>query len=130
MGVGSAVRRETFRAALGPEKVLSRLNAGPADAGIGAATFTIASPGYACAAVGLTEVASATKGWSHVTAVRVPLNEACWNAESYVSATYGLDVGRAGQLPERPHHRLRRRPDSVLSRLHGDPAGPAVAQRW
>jgi hypothetical protein len=30
----------------------------------------------------------AMKSWSHVTAVRVPLNEACWNAESYVSPTY------------------------------------------
>jgi endoglucanase len=109
-------------------------------AGTGAATFTIASPGYTSAAVALTEVASsappqlhvsgnklvnaggtqvivhgmnrsgaeyacvqgwgffdgpadeasilAMKSWSHVTAVRVPLNEACWNAESYVSPTY------------------------------------------
>jgi hypothetical protein len=30
----------------------------------------------------------AMKSWTHVTAVRVPLNEACWNAESYVSPTY------------------------------------------
>jgi endoglucanase len=30
----------------------------------------------------------AMKSWTHVTAVRVPLNEACWNAESYVNATY------------------------------------------
>ncbi|HEY3872521.1 MAG TPA: cellulase family glycosylhydrolase [Actinocrinis sp.] len=30
----------------------------------------------------------AIKSWTHVTAVRVPLNEACWNAESYVNATY------------------------------------------
>jgi endoglucanase len=27
---------------------------------------------------------TAMKGWTHVNAVRVPLNEACWNAESYV----------------------------------------------
>jgi endoglucanase len=30
----------------------------------------------------------AMKSWTHVTAVRVPLNEACWNAESYVNPTY------------------------------------------
>jgi endoglucanase len=30
----------------------------------------------------------AMKSWSHVTAVRVPLNEACWNAESYVDSAY------------------------------------------
>ena len=30
----------------------------------------------------------AMKSWSHITAVRVPVNEACWNAESYVNATY------------------------------------------
>jgi endoglucanase len=30
----------------------------------------------------------AMKSWSHVTAVRVPLNEACWNGESYVDPTY------------------------------------------
>jgi hypothetical protein len=30
----------------------------------------------------------AIKSWTHVTAVRVPLNEACWNAESYVTAAY------------------------------------------
>jgi endoglucanase len=30
----------------------------------------------------------AMKSWSNVTAVRVPLNEACWNAESYVNSTY------------------------------------------
>jgi hypothetical protein len=30
----------------------------------------------------------AMKSWTHVTAVRVPVNEACWNAESYVNATY------------------------------------------
>ena len=30
----------------------------------------------------------AIKSWTHVTAVRVPLNEACWNAESYVNPTY------------------------------------------
>ena len=30
----------------------------------------------------------AMKNWSHVTAVRVPLNEACWNGESYVDPTY------------------------------------------
>ena len=30
----------------------------------------------------------AMKSWTHVTAVRVPLNEACWNAESYVNAAY------------------------------------------
>ena len=28
------------------------------------------------------------KSWTHITAVRVPVNEACWNAESYVNATY------------------------------------------
>jgi len=27
------------------------------------------------------------KGWG-ITAVRVPLNEACWNGESYVNAAY------------------------------------------
>src|SRR4029077_20708637 len=26
----------------------------------------------------------AIKTWTHVTAVRVPVNDACWNAESYV----------------------------------------------
>lgn len=109
-------------------------------ASTGAATFTVASPGYTSAAVALTEVASsappqlhvsgnklvnasgsqvilhgmnrsgaeyacvqgwgffdgpvdeasilAMKSWSHVTAVRVPVNEACWNAESYVNPTY------------------------------------------
>jgi hypothetical protein len=30
----------------------------------------------------------AMKTWTHITAVRVPVNEACWNAESYVNATY------------------------------------------
>jgi endoglucanase len=30
----------------------------------------------------------AIKTWTHITAVRVPVNEACWNAESYVNATY------------------------------------------
>ena len=30
----------------------------------------------------------AMKSWTHVTAVRVPLNEACWNAESYVNPAY------------------------------------------
>jgi endoglucanase len=30
----------------------------------------------------------AMKSWTHITAVRVPVNEACWNAESYVNATY------------------------------------------
>jgi endoglucanase len=30
----------------------------------------------------------AMKSWGNVTAVRVPLNEACWNAESYVNPTY------------------------------------------
>ncbi|HKS99801.1 MAG TPA: cellulase family glycosylhydrolase [Rugosimonospora sp.] len=30
----------------------------------------------------------AIKSWTHVTAVRVPVNDACWNAESYVNATY------------------------------------------
>ncbi len=30
----------------------------------------------------------AMKSWSHVTAVRVPLNEACWNAESYVNPAF------------------------------------------
>jgi len=30
----------------------------------------------------------AMKSWTHVTAVRVPFNEACWNAESYVNAAY------------------------------------------
>ena len=30
----------------------------------------------------------AIKSWTHVTAVRVPLNEACWNAESYVASAY------------------------------------------
>ena len=30
----------------------------------------------------------AMKSWTHVTAVRIPLNEACWNAESYVNPTY------------------------------------------
>ena len=30
----------------------------------------------------------AMKTWTHITAVRVPLNEACWNAESYVNAAY------------------------------------------
>jgi hypothetical protein len=29
---------------------------------------------------------TAIKSWTHVNAVRVPLNEACWNAESYVPA--------------------------------------------
>ena len=28
------------------------------------------------------------KSWTHITAVRVPLNEACWNAESYVNTAY------------------------------------------
>src|SRR5581483_5992979 len=37
---------------------------------------------------GPTDQASITamKSWTHVNAVRVPLNEACWNAESYVPA--------------------------------------------
>jgi len=30
----------------------------------------------------------AMKSWTHITAVRVPVNDACWNAESYVNATY------------------------------------------
>jgi endoglucanase len=30
----------------------------------------------------------AMKSWTHVTAVRVPLNEACWNAESYVNPAF------------------------------------------
>jgi endoglucanase len=30
----------------------------------------------------------AMKSWTHVTAARVPLNEACWNGESYVNSTY------------------------------------------
>jgi endoglucanase len=30
----------------------------------------------------------AMKSWTNVTAVRVPLNEACWNGESYVNPTY------------------------------------------
>jgi hypothetical protein len=30
----------------------------------------------------------AMKSWSHVTAVRIPLNEACWNGESYVDSAY------------------------------------------
>jgi len=30
----------------------------------------------------------AMKSWTHVTAVRVPVNEACWNAESYVNPTF------------------------------------------
>ena len=30
----------------------------------------------------------AMKSWTHVTAVRVPVNEACWNGESYVNPTY------------------------------------------
>jgi hypothetical protein len=30
----------------------------------------------------------AMKSWTHVAAVRVPLNEACWNAESYVNPVY------------------------------------------
>ena len=30
----------------------------------------------------------AMKSWTHVTAVRIPLNEACWNAESYVNPAY------------------------------------------
>jgi hypothetical protein len=30
----------------------------------------------------------AMKSWTHVTAVRVPVNEACWNAESYVDPTF------------------------------------------
>jgi endoglucanase len=30
----------------------------------------------------------AMKSWTHVTAVRVPLNEACWNGESYVNPTF------------------------------------------
>lgn len=30
----------------------------------------------------------AMKTWTHITAVRVPLNEACWNAESYVNSAY------------------------------------------
>jgi len=31
---------------------------------------------------------SAMKSWGPVNAVRVPLNEACWNAESYVNSAY------------------------------------------
>ena len=31
---------------------------------------------------------AAMKSWGPVNAVRVPLNEACWNAESYVSSAY------------------------------------------
>ena len=31
---------------------------------------------------------TAIKSWGPVNAVRVPLNEACWNAESYVNAAY------------------------------------------
>ena len=31
---------------------------------------------------------TAIKSWGPVNAVRVPLNEACWNAESYVSSAY------------------------------------------
>jgi hypothetical protein len=31
---------------------------------------------------------TAMKSWGPVTAVRVPLNEACWNAESYVNSAY------------------------------------------
>jgi endoglucanase len=31
---------------------------------------------------------TAMKSWGPVNAVRVPLNEACWNAESYVSSAY------------------------------------------
>lgn len=30
----------------------------------------------------------AMKSWTHITAVRVPVNDACWNAESYVNAAY------------------------------------------
>jgi endoglucanase len=30
----------------------------------------------------------AIKSWTHITAVRVPVNDACWNAESYVNAAY------------------------------------------
>jgi hypothetical protein len=30
----------------------------------------------------------AIKSWTHVTAVRVPVNDACWNAESYGNAAY------------------------------------------
>jgi hypothetical protein len=30
----------------------------------------------------------ATKSWTHITAVRAPLNEACWNGESYVDSAY------------------------------------------
>jgi endoglucanase len=30
----------------------------------------------------------AMKSWTHVTAVRVPVNDACWNGESYVNPTY------------------------------------------
>ncbi len=30
----------------------------------------------------------AMKSWTHVTAVRIPLNEACWNGESYVNPAY------------------------------------------
>jgi len=40
---------------------------------------------------------SAMKGW-HVTAVRVPLNEACWNGESYVKPQFrGASYRRAVQ---------------------------------
>src|SRR5215472_8449261 len=40
---------------------------------------------------------AAMKAW-HINAVRVPLNEACWNGESYVSAKYrGLGYQQAVQ---------------------------------
>jgi len=36
------------------------------------------------------------KRWSHVTAVRVPLNEACWNAGPYANpASAGTSYGHA-----------------------------------
>ena len=62
---------------------------------------------------------TAMQNWG-VNAVRVPLNEACWNAESYVTAAYaGHQLHQRDQVLRQPAERQRHR---------GDP-GPALDRR-
>ncbi len=62
---------------------------------------------------------TAMKNWG-VNAVRVPLNEACWNAESYVSSAY------AGRQLHQRHQGLRQ---PAQRQRHGGHPGPALDRR-
>jgi endoglucanase len=52
---------------------------------------------------------TAIKSWGPVNAVRVPLNEACWNAESYVGSPRGRHLHQRDQELRQPVERQRHR---------------------